>query len=177
MENKIKITFGIFLILSILLTNLVLAFGVASSYWKGNPVTIAPGETKTIDFRLQNTGTSDETVKAEISKGGEIATLKQNEYLVKAGTTATKVFIEIRVPSNVTIDTTYSVTISFKTITPGTSAVSTAVGTDTSFDVLVNLPENPKEEKFNFTWIIILAIAILIIVIIIIILKRKSVKK
>ncbi len=175
MENKIKTTICICL-LAILLSVNVLAFGVASSYWKGNPVTIAPGETKTIDFRLQNTGINDETVKAEITKGTEIAKLKQEEYLVKAGTTATKVFVEIKVPSDVTLDTNYLVTISFKTVTPGNSAVSTATGTDTSFDVLVNLPENPKKEQFNFTWIIVLAIVILIIIIIITILKRRKQK-
>jgi len=177
MKNKINSIIVIFLVLTIMLSSSVFAFAVASSYWQGNPVKMYPGERKTIDLRLQNVGgASDETVRVDLTRGSDIASLKETDFLVRGGTRDTKVFVDIKIPSDVDVATTYPITLSFKTITPGGDGVVLGTGYDTSFNVLVIAPE-PKEFKLsNLTLGIIIGIILIIIIIVIILKKRKKEK-
>jgi len=181
MAKKINLTiaFSMFAILIILLSSFVLAFGVASSYWKGNPLQIAPGQTATVSIRLQNVGSStDENARVEITNGSEIASIEQKDYLVKAGTKDTQVPIKISIPSDAVPDTLYQVTVTSMTVTSQAGGgVALGVGMDTTFDVLII----PKEEKptliaKNLSWIIalIILIVIAIIAVIYIILKKRK---
>ena len=177
---------GIMIILVIfLLASFVNAFGVASSYWKGNPVTISPGETKTISLGLQNmVGTEDVTLKAVLKEGAGIASVEEKTYFVKAGTKNTEVPIRVSIPDNAEIDTPYLVTVSFQTVTSGDgAAVVIGTGIDTSFDVLV-VPLAPVIEPtgegvlggdtFDEGNLLMIVVLIALIILIIIIYKRRK---
>ena len=174
-------------VFTLLLTSLVSAFGVSSDYWRGNPLKISAGETKTISLRLQNIiGAEDITVRAVLVDGKEIASVREGDYLVKLGTKDTEVPITISIPENFIEGSEHLVTVSFITVTPsGEGAITLGTGVDTSFDVLVvpfvpvvvaeELQLAPKEGRSFIVWII--AGIILLIIIIIIIIKRKRKKQ
>ena len=132
----------------VLLISCVSAFGVSSSYWKGNPLKISPGETRTATLYLQNmVGGEDITVKAVLLKGKEIASVEEKNYLVRAGTKDTEVPVKVSVPSDSDFGGEYQVTVGFNTITPGQEGtVSMGVGIENSFDILI-VPMAPVEEQ------------------------------
>ena len=174
-NKKICMTTIILIILSI---SFISAFGVSTSYWKGNPLSIAPGDTKTISLRLQNIGTDDDiTVRAILADGFEIASTEEKDYLVRNGTKDTEVPVKISIPLDTPLGTEYRVTVSFKTITPGgTGGVVLGTAIDTSFDVLV--AEVEKEEKgVNVVLIVISLILIISIFILIYIFRKKIFNK
>ena len=174
-NKKICMTTIILIILSI---SFISAFGVSTSYWKGNPLQIAPGDTKTISLRLQNIGTEDDiTVRAILTGGSEIASTEEKDYLVKNGTKDTAVPVKISIPLDTEIGTEYRVTVSFKTVTPGgTGGVVLGTAIDTSFDVLVAEVEVGKAEKgnVNFTIGMVILLAIIIFILISAFKKKKK---
>ena len=174
-NKKICMTTVILIILSI---SFISAFGVSSSYWKGNPLSIAPGDTKTISLRLQNIGTeNDVTVRAILTDGFEIASTEEKDYLVKNGTKDTEVLVKISIPFDTPLGTEYRVTVSFKTVTPGgTGGVVLGTAIDTSFDVLVAEVEIGKAERGNLNFIIGMVILIAIIIFILISVFKKKKK-
>lgn len=150
MKTKQISGIGMILSLVILMTSFALAFGVSSPYWKENPVPVYPGEEKTIYLGYQNMGDSveDLNVRAEISKGGEIASLSVLDYFVAANTRDTQVAVIVFVPESAVIGTRYEVTVTSRTVTPGTEGgVGLGIGMDTTFDVLV--VEKPVEKQEN----------------------------
>ena len=166
------------IILIILSISFISAFGVSTSYWKGNPLLIAPGDTKTITLRLQNIGTeNDVTVRAILTNGFEIASTEEKDYLVRNGTKDTEVPVKISIPSDTPLGTEYRVTVSFKTVTPGgTGGVVLGTAIDTSFDVLVAEVEVEKAERVNLNFIIGMLILIAIIIFILISAFRRKKK-
>ena len=165
------------IILIILSISLISAFGVSTSYWKGNPLSIAPGDTKTISLRLQNIGSGEDvTIRAILTGGFEIASTEEKDYLVKNGTKNTEVPVKISIPPDTPLDTEYRVTVSFKTVTPGgTGGVVLGTAIDTSFDVLVAEVEK-AEEKGNINFIIGMIILIAIITFVLISAFKKKKK-
>ena len=169
------------ILVTILLTNFVSAFGVSSSFWKGNPLRIAPGETIDIDLRLQNmVGTGDTIVRASLGEGAGIATIEEKDYLVKSGTKDTKVPIRITIPEDAIIGQTHQVTIDFSTVTKasaGTLTIGTAIGT--TFDVEIvaespmTLPTKPESTTTFPMWLLTLTIVAIMLIIIMIIVKAK----
>lgn len=171
-SNKImKIISPIFLVL--ILIGLVYGFGVSSPYWKDNPLTMAAGETKTINFNLQNmVGDEDVNVKVELKEGSEIASLGKDTYTVKTGTSDTFVPLEIKIPRKDAEDT-YNIVIEVKTITSGgEGTVTLGTGMTTSFDVLIS-----GEVEADYTNFILIGVSILAIIIFVIILLKKFKKK
>ena len=162
------------IILIILSISFISAFGVSTSYWKGNPLLIAPGDTKTISLRLQNMGTEDDiTIRAILTDGFEIASTEEKNYLVRAETKDTEVPVKISIPPDTPLGTEYRVTVSFKTVTPGgTGGVVLGTAIDSSFDVLVSDVE--KTEKGNLNFIIGFVVLIAIIFILIAVSRRKK---
>lgn len=160
-------------LLTVFLISSVSAFGVGSPYWKGNPLIISPGDTKTFSMTLQNIETNKEdekdiTIRVTLKEGLGIASVKEKDYLVKAGTTNTKIPVTIIIPPDTPLGTPYSVTVSFKAISSGGGgAVGLTTGIDTTFDVLVK--SVPKEEKPGINYLLIAISLILIIAILILI--------
>lgn len=168
-----------FFLLSI---NPIKAFGVSSPYWNDgdseNPLYMSRGEEKIIEINLQNRESNeDETVKAEIVEGQEIAKLKKDIVVVKGNSIDTKFPVEIKIPKNFTPGN-YKVKIIFKTITPGESgAVKMGVGMKVSFDVIVGekILEKPSKIKKEFFYILIILVIVLLIIILMI--KKFFVRK
>ena len=75
--NK-KINLGLGIIFGILLlANVVSSAGIVSPYWKDYPLEMSYGETKIVNFVLQNmVGNQDITVNVKLVQGSEIATLE-----------------------------------------------------------------------------------------------------
>ncbi|OGJ21609.1 hypothetical protein A3K73_02950 [Candidatus Pacearchaeota archaeon RBG_13_36_9] len=187
MKNKKIFGMGMILVMAILAASTALAFGVSSPYWEGNPLTIYPGETKTAQLGYQNMGENveDLTVRAEITKGGEIASLSQQDYVVAANTRDTQVNIVVSIPASAEIGTEYKVTLTSKTVTPGTAGgIGLGVGMDTTFDILViekpvvqeALPEEVAGVS-NIIIFVLLALIILAIILLVVIQARKKSKK
>ena len=171
-----KLIYLAFIVYSILLVSFVSSVGVASPVWQGNPLRISPGETKTVNLELQNmVGDEDVTIKAVLKKGFEIASTKEKEYFVKAGTKDTLVPVVVSIPDDIQVDTTYQVIVSFLTVTSGSSGgVALGTGIDTTFDVLVvelqpialapEKPEKLRSEIFSIIAAVIILTAIILIV-------------
>ncbi len=175
MIKKINILIISVLILSI---SFVSAVAIGLPYWEGNPFVISPGQTGTVNLIIQNmVGEGDITIKAEIVQENEIASLEEDEYFIPISKDA-QVPIKITIPSNATLNTTYKVKVSFKTITPSSEGgVTMGIGIVSTFDVLVKegVKEQPKEKLGTKTWIIIGII--ILIIIIAIVLKKQKLKK
>lgn len=178
MKNKINLIIAS-IILIVFLSNFVFASGVSPPYWKDHPMTISPGETKTINFFLQNmVGTEDVRYKVIITKGSEIASIREDEYLVEIGTKNTKVPVEIKIPSEVSSGTNYTLTLSFQTITPSVEGtVTLGIGMDTTFDVLVVTKEPEEKPGIKTSTLVIAAIVILLIIIVVAIISKKKENK
>lgn len=175
-EKKILVTT---FLLTILLVSFVSAFGVGSSYWKGNPLIISPGDTKTFSMTLQNIGTDEDiTIRVTLKEGSEIASVEAKDYLVRAGTTDTKVPVTVSIPLNVSLDTPYVVTVSFKAISSGGGgAVGLTTGIDTTFDVLVKSVPKAEEPGINYLFVAISLVLIIAILILIYIFRKKIFNK
>lgn len=175
--------------LLILLIGFVNAFGIVSPYWKGNPLKVYPGGSASVDLSLQNMGTNqDVRVRVDLIKGNEVATLEKNEYLVKANTKDTAVLVKVNVPASASVGTTYQVTLTTKTITPGGTGVVFGTGMDTSFDVIVVekpaapvetpqvVAETPKEAA-DYSLIIFSLLVLVIVAAVVITIYMKKGKK
>lgn len=181
MNRKIDaLIYGIILFLILLLSSFVGAFGVASPVWRGNPLIISPGDTKTVTLTLQNmVGNDDVRLRATITNGADIASTEEEDYLVKAQTADTRVPIKVSVPADYAVGN-YSITVSFVTVTPSEEgAVFLGTGIDTTFDVSIRERAPASEEpqlappvKSNMRWYVIGAIILLIIIVVIIIIRK-----
>ncbi len=155
----------------------VSAFGVGSPYWKGNPLVVAPGEQTTVYLSLQNmVGDEDLTVRVAIKEGSEIAYVEARDYNVRAGTSDTRVPVEISVPGDVALGTPYVVTVSFATVNSGAGggvAIGTAI--DTSFDVITGdvVQMAPSTGSRTLTYVVI-AVILLIAIVAYILYRRRA---
>lgn len=171
MKNKILIALE-FIFIVALLTALVSAAGIASPYWKDYPLYMNYGETKVVNFNLQNmVGEDDITVKAEIKEGGDIASLETDTYTAKAGTHDTMIPVTITIPKDydknlqrVKLEVTTVASDQEGMITLGTTWTTT-------FNVI--LSDKPVERSSLIGVIIGLVIAILIALVIILFLLKK----
>lgn len=176
------------LIAILMIIPLVNAFGVSTPFWGEHQLVMAPGETKDAYVELQNmVGDEDITLKAEITKGSEIATLidPSTEYLIPSGTRDVKVNIQVTMPKNVPLESTYNIEVSFKQVTEAQGGMmQMAGGVGTTIPVIVKLPTPPtgqaiKENEWNnkaSIAVLTLLIALLFIIGYATIKKRKNVR-
>jgi ATP-dependent Zn protease len=171
------------LLVLLVLTSFVSAFGVSSPYWKGNPLKMAKGETRIVNLNLQNNvGDEDVTVKAEIEEGHEIVSLSKDIYTVKARTYDMMVPVEIKIPEDAKEE--YRVILNFKTVSAGEEGkVSFGTAMQVGFMVIptekpaIAETETPAEKPSYSSWGVFLGIIILIIIIILVILMLRRSKK
>lgn len=181
-------------IVMILLAGLISAAGVVQPYWNSgpsgqeNPLFLMPRQSGVVNLTLQNTGTENLTFNATITSGNEIATMKQTVYNVSAGETHIIVPVQISVPSDAKMNSTYEVTVLFKEISSGSGKmVQLSSGFSASFPVIVGSQEQKNGSSATSStpgwnpvvlWIILALIVLAIIAIIIAIVnKKKSSKK
>lgn len=163
-----------FIFVAFFLISSISAAGIVSPYWKDNPLYMNYGETKIVNFKLQNmVGNEDITVKAKITQGNDIASLLTETYTAKAGTSNTLIPITITIPKDYD-KSAQVVELEVTTVTPAQGGmVSLGSGWTTSFNVI--LSEKPVSKNSLLGLIIILAIAIILaLIIILVLLKRKK---
>lgn len=149
----------------------VSAFGVSSPYWDGNPLELSAGDKEIVTLNLQNIANANDDVDAEVKiiEGSDIASLEQELYTVKAGSSE-NCFLTIEVPSNAKVGDVYSVKVETKTITPGDAGmVSMGTGMTTAFNVVVN-----GSKETNGAWYYVIgAILVIVVVYFIVVAKKK----
>ncbi|MBI2451561.1 hypothetical protein HYV50_00615 [Candidatus Pacearchaeota archaeon] len=180
------IKFGICsLFLIIILSSGVISPGVASPpYGPESPLELVPGESKSLDFILQNAGGEDIKFRVTLTQGEAIARLTDNnlEYLVPAGRTDVKVPVLVSIPEEAVLGSEHTVGISVEEIpvtSEGTLQFATRYGS--SFPVVVKAfspgeAGGETEEGLSTGLLIGIAIGILVllIIILVVVLKRRS---
>ena len=185
--NKMKIknllTFVVFILFSIS----VLGFGATQP----GTVFVPVGESKIVDFSVQNGGGAKEDVVATLTvvDGEEIVELiEDNKYFIPINGEAVAK-IKVKVPANANPDDKYNVKLSFRAepVSPSipSGMVSLGYGVDIKFDVVASEPviETPsiptgqvtKNVSYNSTYVIIALIVVALIIYLLT--KRKMSKK
>lgn len=174
MSNRIKIVFAS-LFLALTLMSLISAAGIASPYWEDNPLEMNYGETQVVNFNLQNlVGGEDITVRVEITEGQTIASVENEVYTAKAGTSDTMIPVTISIPADYD-KTIQRVKVEVKTINQAEDEGMVGLGTGwtTSFNVILS-EEAQDESSLSTLLVVLLAVIIAIVVIILVVLKRKK---
>jgi hypothetical protein len=173
MKKELSILTAVIFLLAGVISS-VSAFGIATPYWRENPLLMQPGESKDVQFTLQNMVGDDVTIRVALLDGSNVATLTDytTDYLVKKGTANTKVNMHISIPAD-SAGAKHTITMSFSTVTSGASGgVKIGTSIEKSFDVLVE-----KEAKAGAeTWMWIVAALALLAIIILLLKPKKAVQ-
>ena len=188
-KNKIQksIVLSLALATSIITILLVMqnvaAAGITSPYWNGFPLKLLPGESKDIQFGLQNlVGEDNITFRANLITGNDVAQItdKNATYLVPAVSKNNYLDLHITIPQSAKIGDKYRVGLSFTTITSGTGGqLNFGTAYDTYFDVLVqNTSQNTQNSTANTSsntlYISIGAVIVLLVILAVVRRKRKE---
>lgn len=172
-KNITKLSLGIFLIF--FLSSFVSA-GIASPYWEDYPLEMNYGETRTINFNLQNmVGNKDLTIKVTIKEGSDIASLEKDTYTAKLGTSDTRIPVTITIPKDYK-RSIQKVSLEFTTISSGeeTGMVSLGTGYVNSFNVIISEKPISKDVLIGMIIALISITIILVLIILIILLKKRT---
>ncbi|MFH1326854.1 MAG: hypothetical protein ABIH59_01875 [archaeon] len=173
MKNKTKLSFAIFLALALISS--VSAAGIVSPYWKDHPLTMDYGETKVIDFNLQNmVGDNDITIELELKKGSNIASLEKTTYFAKLGTHDTMIPLTISIPEDYN-GGVQRIEIEAKEVAEDTGGMVTLnAGWMVSFDVIVSEGDVSKSSLTGIIIGLVIAIIVLVLILFIILFRRKK---
>jgi len=183
MDNRNIILTGFLILFSI---SLVSSLGLNSPYWKDNPLKMYAGETKYIQFSLENSVNEQENAKVVVSlvdSGGIAEIVGNTEFIVPPGSKDQKIILKISLPKDAEIERVYNIKFSVRpTSTSQTGNVQLNIGYDAEFPVLVteksevSQDQVPGEEsKLNIIFLIIPAVLIAIILILYFVYKKKQV--
>ena len=174
MKNKLFVFSSVFLV--VLLAGFVTAAGIVSPYWKDYPLRMNYGETKTINFNLQNmVGSDDITVEVEITQGLDIATLERTTYTAKIGTSDTQIPLRITIPENYNKQF-QKIELEIKTVVSDQRGMITlSTGWRPSFNVILSETPIPRTSLVGI--IISLIIIVIILILIISLLLARSPKR
>ncbi|MBI3623582.1 hypothetical protein HY212_05910 [Candidatus Pacearchaeota archaeon] len=158
----------------LLLVGSVSAVGIVSPYWKDYPLKMNYGETRTIEFNLQNmVGNEDVTVSVNIKQGSNIATLEKTTYTAKAKTSDTMIPLKITIPKDFNKQV-QEIELEVNTVSPESGGmINVGAGFIASFDVIVSGSEVGKS---TLVWIIlglVVALIVLLLLILLVVKKRK----
>ena len=161
------------------------AFGITAAYYPGNPLTLQPGETRTLAFGLSNNAGEPEnlTVVAEITKGAEIAQLAEpgKQYDVPFGTSNNiGINFIVTAPTEDPVGKTYEVEIMVTTVTPGTGGgvvLGQSIGAAIPIVIVSPTGEITPKKQFPVELVILLVLAVLLIIAIIIVILGMKKKK
>lgn len=184
MDNRNIILAGFLILLSI---NIVSSLGLNSPYWKDNPLKMYAGETKYVQFALENSVNEQENAQVVVSlidSGGIAEIVGNTEFIVPPGSKDQKVILKISLPKDAEIERVYNVKFAVRPI--GTSQagnVQLNINYDAEFPVLVvekseaSQDQVPGEEsKLNIIFLIIPALLIVIILILYLVYKKSRFK-
>jgi hypothetical protein len=118
--------------------NFVLALGVSSPYWEENPLKIAPGETRQVEFILVNrpTGETQTAVVTLINDGGIAEVISGTEYTIKPGE-GENVMFRITAPENAKIGNSYDVEFEVQSSSSEEGQVPVSLGYNVKFPVQI----------------------------------------
>ncbi len=169
MKQKIISAIALFIVL----TGLVSSAGIVSPYWKDHPLYMNYGETKTVNFNLQNmVGNEDIVVELSLKQGSNIATLEETIYVAEAGTHDTMIPLKIKIPEDYN-GGVQRIELEAKTIVDGTEGmVVLGTGWLVSFNVIVE--EKPVSGSSLLEVILGLIVLLIVLAIVLIILVRKK---
>jgi hypothetical protein len=173
MIKQNKIIPGI--IFTVLLLGIASAAGIVSPYWQDYPLQMNLGDTKIVNFNLQNmVGSKDIAVEVNLKQGSNIATLEKTTYTAKAGTSDTMIPLTIKIPKNFDRQV-QRIELEVKTVNPSTGGmVSIGAGWRSSFDVIVSQKEVSKSTLAWMILLLILVVIVLGVIIFVILSKRKK---
>lgn len=170
----------------VLMIPLVQAFGVTSSYWDTNPLTLHAGEEKVVELELQNmVGGEDLTLLAKITEGADIATIlgESTKFIVPFGSKDVRAKILIKLPADVFPGETRDVAVSFTQVTDQDEGkmiqMVSGVGKKIPVVVVSNQPEEVSGKLFSgegplsLSTILIIALVVLIVALLGFLLVRK----
>ena len=165
----------------LVLSGIVSASGVASVYNSDNPLYLQPGESKVVQYSLQNacpsgncSETSDLTYRAQVVNGTSIAVLTDSnlDYEVPAGTTGSNsvlVNMKVTAPASAKPGDKFDVRVSFTSVSPGEKG-QFAFGSafEQHFNVIIPAPapvaSSSSSSGMTITYLVIAIIVILAII-------------
>jgi len=158
----------VFGILIVFLCPLVMA-GIASGYYSENPLIMAPGETRDIEFgRLQNLNEGrDIILEAELLQGSEIATLTDPnlKYPVPLGEKNVAINMKVFI-SNETIDgEEYLISVKLSDITPSEEEGMIVFAKTFTWSIPVLVQEPSRKLEINIWWILLVILIIILIIV------------
>ena len=174
MKKQNNLLFGA-IIFVIAFISLVSAPGTSSPNTEDRPLQISPGETKIVEFNLQNmVGNEDVTVEVVISEGADIASLERTTYTARVGTYDTMIPVTISIPENYNKNV-QRVKLEFKTVSEsqGDGIVSIGAGWITPFNVFIDSTE-PAASKGSLITLLVIVVAILAISVVFLIVRRRN---
>lgn len=184
---KIRISkFYAGILVLLLITPLVSAFGISSMFHKNNPLFMVPGETKEFSLGLQNmVGGEDLLFKVEIVSGGDIAVITDlsTEYLVPFRNSNTPVNLKVTIPEDAPLGQKKSIKVSVNVIpskdgemlqmnTGLVKSIPLIIGTESSIITGETVSEF-TEEGFSTVVILMILLGAVILVIAAIVLRKK----
>ncbi|MBI2044607.1 hypothetical protein HYT23_00960 [Candidatus Pacearchaeota archaeon] len=158
---------------AVLVIGSVSAVGIVSPYWKDYPLNMEYGETKIVEFNLQNmVGNEDITVDVSLKQGSNIASLEKTRYTAAAGTSSTMIPLKITIPKDFNKQV-QKVELEVNTVSPeGEGMINVGAGFIASFDVIVS---GKEVEKSTLVWIILgLVIALIVLLLLILLVIRRK---
>jgi LPXTG-motif cell wall-anchored protein len=170
-NKKYIIGTGVLIIFITLLNSYVSAFSLGSAYHSNNPLELSIGETKEINFNIQNmAGSENVSARMGISEGTEILTLTNPDeiyFIPLRG--EVDVIVKATLPADAKIGDIYPVEVSVNTVEvgeKGTFGFGKSIGR--KFDVIVvpTAEERARlaEKTLIASWIIYLIVGIIVLV-------------
>ena len=146
-KNKIMKNLLIIGILTLMLLPFISAIGVGSSYSNDIPLELYPGEGRSVFLSLQNQDIEEEiTLKGNILKGSEIASLNRESYQVPYLGNV-KAEIKVKIPVNASIGQEYEVVYRFAQVPSGEGKGGASFVQSVQHGFKVRVIEKPVEEQ------------------------------
>ena len=170
MEKKILGIFVLFGLTAVILLQHIAAAGVATPYWDENPLRLAAGENKVVTLNLQNmVGGSDITLRAEITKGSEIAAIDgDSEIVVPFGRDNVPLNIDVSLTPNENLGDIHEIGVSFNQVSEESGQmlhVASAFTTEIPVKIVTPeeslLKENVSSGSNNMFWIGLVVLVVL----------------
>ena len=183
MDNRnIKIICSFAVILISL--SLVSALGVNSPYWKDNPLKMYPGETKYVEFNLENSVSEKEDAKAivELLDSQNIAEItSQKEFIIPPGSKENKIIIKISIPKGTEIGNTYNIKFSVRSPqNEKEGIVQINIGYDVEFPIIIvsqsEISNKSSKETASYKAIIVILLLAVILIIAYLIYRKNKFK-
>jgi len=154
------------LVFLLMLSPMVMAFGVTSPYWDTKPLGLHPGETKDFSLILQNmVGDKDVTLKAFVSKGTEIATLVDPSlvYHVPFGVNDVQVNVRVAVPLEASFGEIDRIGISFVQVAAEEEGKMVQISGAVATDIPVIISPFPPPEPFISTTALMIIVGVVLL--------------